>query len=118
MGKDLNLDVKGSSIWWLSINSGDNELKEIHSYMDALAMALAVNSSNRKVYVLIRVLGGQIGHDKTNENDEVNEEDSHLEGRIIALDGQIEENEVESDLCDSSYRFSDESEEYLVDGRK
>lgn len=126
MGKDLKLDVEGTTIWWLDNNGGDTELKEIKIDMDALAMVLAVKSSGREVFIIFRAAGDHGGHTSTNNNvmneeptdgdeEEVEEEDSDLEGRIV---GQGEGNEDDSDLCDSSYKFSDDSEEEPVDERK
>ena len=55
MVRELKLNVEGCSIWWLDSIGENKGLKEIQSDINALAIALSINSHNREMYDEIRI---------------------------------------------------------------
>ncbi|KAJ0980231.1 hypothetical protein J5N97_008486 [Dioscorea zingiberensis] len=133
MAKEFKLEAKGSSIWWLDVSSATKGMKEIKYDLDAMNMALSVDSS-KEIYVYFKIGSGVIDHGvglsanidegaamgqtkademENLEEEEMNEEDSDLEGILLGIDGKGKKNEEESDLHDSDYSFGDELEEAM-----
>lgn len=124
MGKDLNLNVIGCSIWWVHGNGQDRVLKEIASDMDALVMAQAVQSPKREVHIVITDGHVAVVNRNIDVNEEpvaegdCNEDDSDLDGGIPGSDSNGKDRDEESNLCDFSYNFSGDSEGEQVDDRE
>ena len=54
MAKEFKLDIKGSSIWWLNVTSGEKGYKEVKIDLDALSMAPYVRST-KEICVCVKL---------------------------------------------------------------
>ena len=57
MAREFKLDVQDCTIWWHDVNHGNKGLREVKTDLDALSMAMSVDSS-KEVYVCIMIKNG------------------------------------------------------------
>ena len=100
MAREFKSEIESCTIWWLDVSSENKCLKRIHTNIDALFIAMSVDSS-KKVYVCVRIASGVSGRGvgpcgnsdggdgmgrtraekiENVEEEEVQEEESDLEG--------------------------------------